>query len=234
MIFPIILLISGLCFTLKAQSVDTLNRTDQNGKKQGYWKKYEKDTLKYEGFFKDDTPVGEFKYYYGNGKLKALMYYLDNDFRRSEMYHPNGLKMAQGNYRGNLKDSIWLYYNETGTLVSEEFYRNGMRSGVWKTFYPNGTVSEEISYDNDLRQGSWQQFYSEGEKKLEGNYSADKKDGPIIMFYPNKQLLLSGQYLNDDREGEWSYYIENGSLQKKRIYKGGFLTSEVIYIETEE
>ena len=30
---------------------DTINQTDKNGKKQGYWKKIVNDTLKYEGYF---------------------------------------------------------------------------------------------------------------------------------------------------------------------------------------
>src|SRR5688572_23660587 len=39
--------------------------TDAKGRKQGYWKKKEAgtDKLLYEGEFKDDLPVGKFKYY---------------------------------------------------------------------------------------------------------------------------------------------------------------------------
>ena len=54
------------------------NFTDSLGRKQGYWKKYSKDTLKYEGQFKDDIPVGEFKYYFFDGKVKAHTTYSDN------------------------------------------------------------------------------------------------------------------------------------------------------------
>ena len=48
--------------------------TDAAGKKQGYWKKKdEKNHLLYEGEFKDDKPVGKFKYYYPNDSVRAIM-----------------------------------------------------------------------------------------------------------------------------------------------------------------
>ena len=44
--------------------------SDENGKKQGKWMKRKDGVKFYAGQFKDDIPVGEFKYYYPNGKLK--------------------------------------------------------------------------------------------------------------------------------------------------------------------
>ena len=57
----------------------TDNQTDSKGRKQGVWKKLDAEGhLVYEGQFKDDKPVGLFKHYYSNGKLKATNNYFDN------------------------------------------------------------------------------------------------------------------------------------------------------------
>ena len=52
------------------QKGDTLkNYTDINGLKQGYWqKKYYNGNIKYEVYFKNNKPIGEFKRFYESGK----------------------------------------------------------------------------------------------------------------------------------------------------------------------
>jgi antitoxin component YwqK of YwqJK toxin-antitoxin module len=51
-----------------------INKTDQQGRKQGRWiKKYPNENVMYDGFFKDDHPVGEFRRYYENNTIKYLL-----------------------------------------------------------------------------------------------------------------------------------------------------------------
>ena len=49
--------------------------TDASGKKQGYWKQKDEKTNKlvFEGEFKDDKPIGKFKYYYPNDSVRAII-----------------------------------------------------------------------------------------------------------------------------------------------------------------
>ena len=73
-------------------SNDTLNRTDDKGRKQGYWKKLNEDgVLKYEGTFINDTPTGNFIYYFPDGVVKARSTFYD-DGKRSQTttYHHTG------------------------------------------------------------------------------------------------------------------------------------------------
>ncbi len=54
------------------------NRTDGKGK-QGEWKKYHKNGMLHKvGSFKNDKPIGEFKYYYDTGKIQAKMTHAGN------------------------------------------------------------------------------------------------------------------------------------------------------------
>jgi antitoxin component YwqK of YwqJK toxin-antitoxin module len=234
---PCILIILALqTGWLQAQTrqSDTLNRTDQYGKKQGYWIRYDHDTLHYEGHFIDDKPTGEFKYYYGEGRLKARVYYLDDHRSKATLFHKNGVKMAVGDYWDMAKDGVWKYYDEQGVLVSDETYDKSVRTGVWRSYYPEGQTVEEFTYQNDRKDGPWKQYFPDGSLKLSGGYDHDKKNGPFQLFYPGGQRLLTGFYKNDDREGDWLYYLEDGTLQKKRSYRNGYLVNEIKYVESED
>ena len=60
-------------------SSDTLNRTDEQGLKQGYWIKLDEEgMLKYEGTFKDNNPTGNFIYYYPDGVVRARSTFYDD------------------------------------------------------------------------------------------------------------------------------------------------------------
>jgi antitoxin component YwqK of YwqJK toxin-antitoxin module len=231
----LIILAAQTCIVqAQTRNIDTLNQTDQYGRKQGYWMKYDHDTLKYEGRFRDDSPVEEFKYYYSDGHLKARARYMDEHRSTATLYHASGTKAAEGDYWDTLKDGIWKYYDEEGTLVSDETYDHNVKTGVWKTYYADGATVEEFTYQENKKNGPWNQYFPDGSLKLSGKYSQDQKNGPFQLFYPNQKMLLSGFYKNDGRDGDWLYYLEDGSLQKRRSYCNGNLVHEIIYVETEE
>ena len=62
-----------------SQTETHINITDQQGMKQGHWiKKYPNENIMYDGYFKDDHPVGEFKRYYEDQSLKSVLIYSDD------------------------------------------------------------------------------------------------------------------------------------------------------------
>ncbi len=225
--------LSLFAFLLVFQSVNAQqtqrNQTDEQGRKQGYWKKFDQmGYVSYEGNFVDGIPIGEFKYYYPNGKIKAVSMMSENGkLSRTKMYHCNGRLMAEGKFFEQKKDSIWNYYSEyDGILLSTEIYKDRLKSGVWKNFYPDGKTAEIFTYENDQRNGSWMQYYTDGTIKLEGNFVNDKKEGAFKMFHPNGQLQVSGQYKNDLKDGLWTEFDENGEKIKEGQYRLGRLISE--------
>jgi len=95
--------------------------TDANGKKQGYWKKKDEtgNHLLYEGEFKDNKPVGRFKYYYPNDSVRAIMNFKqEGKVAYAKLFHSTGKRMGEGKYIQEIKDSVWTYYDESGTLLS--------------------------------------------------------------------------------------------------------------------
>jgi len=229
-IFSIFLFMFSLSTMLAQESKH--NQTDEKGYKQGFWKKYdEMGYVRYEGYFKDNIPVGEFKYYYPDGNIRVISkMFNEGKGSRSKLFHRNGKLMAEGKYFEQKKDSVWNYYSEhDGVLLSTEIYVETLKQGVWKNFYPDGIVAEEFFYENDVRQGIWKQYFTDATIKLEGLYLNDHREGFFRIYHPNGQIEVSGVYHNDLKNGLWVEFDEQGKKLKEEEYKMGKLISETKY-----
>lgn len=193
----------------------TQNVIDENGFKQGKWiKNYNYGGIRYEGSFVDDKPVGEFRYYYKDGKLKAVTLYTSKgDSAQTTSYHKNGKKMAEGVYYKQQKEGKWLYYSDIdGALISEENYDNGQLHGQLITFYPEtGAPAEIIEYVSGKREGALLKYFPEGSIMTEGTYVNDSLDGKFTLYWPDGKIQVSGAYKHGMQSGEWTYFDEEGN-----------------------
>lgn len=230
--FLILIIGNGYC-------QDTINQTDGNGKKQGYWIKKDKEGKKiYEGQFRHDIPFGEFKYYYPAGGLKAVSKLSDNGkCSYTTTYFQNGRKMAEGKYIDQKKDSTWKFFSEyENVVISEEFYKDGKKEGVSTTFYPDGIVAERATWKNGVRSGLWEQYYTDGKLKLKCAFLDDEKDGQLKTYHMSGRIWLTGQYIKGDADGTWVYMTDKGEIEKKEYFDKGRLvkTEEFIKKESKE
>ena len=223
---PAVLVFLFSAFTVSAQiDYDTVNQTDGNGLKNGYWKKLNaKGMPTYTGYFNHGIPVGTFTYFYPDGITKAKSKFSNNGKSTHTItYHHTGKMMSDGYYYDKKKDSLWRYYDNSGALLKEEFYRNNMKEGIWKTYYGNGNVAEEIEYKADKKDGIWKIYYDDGTLKMEASNLNGERNGITTFYTPSGNIEISGHYESSLRTGEWFYYDEDGNLIKKEIYDKGRL-----------
>lgn len=219
-------LMSVFALTGMAQNV-----TDAKGQKQGAWKKFDENgKIKYEGQFKDNVPVGTFKHYHPNGKLKAvLVYYNKGEATRSTLYNLDGVREAQGNYVKQQKDSIWLFYDGSGEkVVAQESYSNFKKEGVFITYTNDAKPLEITHYKQGKKDGRWEVYYPNGKPKLITKYKQGELDSAYAAYFEDGTKKIEGQFSKASREGNWFYYLANGKMQKQEIYKDGKL-SKVVY-----
>jgi antitoxin component YwqK of YwqJK toxin-antitoxin module len=210
-------------FILNAQT------TDASGKKQGYWKKKDEKTTKlvYEGEFKDDKPVGKFKYYYANDSVQAIMNFRDGGkIAYAKLFHPSGKKMAEGKYIKEIKDSTWLFYDESGKLLSKDKYIMGKKDGTSYVYLPDGNLAEERNFKMDVLHGPFKQYFDGKKLKGEGNYVNGNLDGKAAYYFPNGVEVAAGYYKNGVKNGPWIYKTEKGEIKEKEYYKNGQLASK--------
>jgi len=214
----------------------TENQVDVKGRKQGFWKKKDAEgILLYEGHFKDDQPVGEFIYYYPDGKRRTTLNHLpDGKTAQSVSYHPNGKTMAEGVFLEKKKDGHWKYYNDAGSLASEEYYSAGIPVSCWKVYYEGNKVMEEVCYTNGKKEGPWKQYYPTGTLKSESGYSSGQLQGVAKFYYPDGSLMARGSYQADIRTGTWENFKQNGQKESEFIFENGTLIEENFFDKERE
>jgi antitoxin component YwqK of YwqJK toxin-antitoxin module len=223
--FQFILLLFFFCIKNTAGQ-DTVNQTDSKNRMQGQWIKYDSAGNKaYEGRFMDGVPVGEFRYFYPDGRLRTITQYSDNGKRANTIsYFQNGMKMAAGKYLNEKKDSVWQFFNRAdGALLLEENYKNGKRSGVGCTYYPQGGIAGIVHWKDGNKDGVWEEYYSNGSIKMHGTYNMNDKTGPFQGFYESGSLLVMGQYIEGHQDGVWTFFDEDGTVSRKETWDKGNL-----------
>ena len=208
-------------FSLVAFSQDE-NKTDAKGLKQGLWKKYHENGMtRYVGNFKDDKPIGVFKYYYDTGKIQVKMTYFGAEAYTSVYYETGELK-GTGKYVNQKKDSTWTYYDLDGYKTATEFYTKALKDKIWYVYFQDGKIAEEKEYSNDFENGMWNQYYDDGKKKMEAIYTNGALEGKAVYYNSSGKRSVSGYYYHGTRNGVWLYFEEDGNkIKKKEEYDKG-------------
>ncbi len=221
-----------------SQSETAMNKTDKDGKKQGHWiKKYPNGNVMYDGFFKDDQPVGEFRRYYDDKTLKSLLIFTNNGTEAAAtIYYLNSFLAAKGKYKNQLKDGKWQFFSvlTRGCLISEEKYSKNLRNGLSLKYYPDSIVAERLNYVNDVRHGEWLQFYPNGSISLKANYLNGKVNGNFEAYFENGKSEFSGQYKGDLKDGLWRIYKNDGTIRYEIEYDLGTAKNRVLDIYESE
>ena len=220
---------------LLCQQQTPVNQTDPKGKKQGHWVKlYPDQTILYDGYFKDDHPVGEFKRYYEDKTLKSVLIFSKNGKEAdATLYHPNGYIASKGKYANQKKEGKWKFYSSEikDYLISEGTYSGDLRNGVSLSFYPDSTVAEKVMYVNEIRHGEWTRYYPGGSLLLKANYINGRLEGRFETWFGDGKIEYSGQYKNDARDGEWILYKEDGTVKYKIEYIDGITNDRQMDID---
>lgn len=217
----LLLVISTSLFAQKAE-----NKTDEKGRKQGYWEKINPATGRviYKGTFKDDKPVGTFKYYYTEiDTIHTLMQFTANPkIAYATLYYNTGKLQAKGKYLNEQKDSVWTFYDESGKLLSSENYKEGKKNGKAVIYYQNGDIAEERFYKMDNPEGTFKLYYEGKKIKGEGNYENGKLSGKNAYYYPSGIAASMGNYNKaGNKHGLWLFKDKDGKVTEKEVYDNG-------------
>lgn len=227
--YALFLVLLILFFNSGAQNIGQIgdsikNYTDINGMKQGNWKTlYPNGNLAYEGYFKNDKPLGAFKRYYENGKIQSESFFYENSKYASVMMYNNATrKIASGRYIDKLKDSVWHYYADNGTLILIEQYDAGKMTGESKLyFYPSGELSEVTNYEDGVKHGVYEKYYLDGTLRLRTKYCHGVMCDTLFTYHTNGVKESETPYSNNRRDGVEKNYDDKGRLLSSVPYKEG-------------
>lgn len=224
--FRFILLFSTFCClqvaaqTFTIDGGDTINVTQINEKKQGFWRYF--------------WPNGDLKYevYYENGEKEGLeISYFDNQdcLEYSNTYH-----------KGALEGPRVMFYPNCSTRV-EEVYKAGVKSGYERNFDQTGTLLTEAVFDKGELTGSYAHFDKKGnvtfespskettlkfDKFLNGEYKI--KDSTIFkVFKRNKEWKRIMMVV--DMTGSMFPYIGQMLVWYKQTYEDGRVKYYILF-----
>lgn len=201
--------------SVTSETDTSLNRIDENGMKQGHWiTYYENGNKRYDGYFKDDKPVGTFTRFYEEKGIQSIMEFEEDGKEAcARIFYNNGNLAAEGKYREQRKHGEWKYYSfYSADLTFSENYVEGEKHGVSTIYYPNGKVSEILHFRYNREDGAWVQYFENGTVSLKTTFREGKLHGDYTQYYPSGITYIVGQYNQDRRDGEWSIYNEKGEL----------------------
>lgn len=74
--------------------------------------------------FEEDALEGEYKEFYENGTLKAMLNFREGKIHGDvEYYYDSGKIKIKGQYKEGMKKGKWDYFTETGELINKENWR---------------------------------------------------------------------------------------------------------------
>jgi len=233
---------------------EKINRTDNNGLRQGEWKEFYKNgRIKSEKTFKDNLLHGYYKEYDDHGNLVLTMLYDNGSVVKSRVedepdieivnkYDQDGKIIYNGPFRNNVPVGIHreygsdgrvvnaFIYNDNGLLLSEGIIdQAGNYNGKWKDFYPDGKVLAEGQYIDSRRSGNWKFYNNAGKVEQTGYYNNGRPDGTWNWYYDNGDLLREEEYFQGQRDGICTEYSANGKIIVQGEYTDGEKNGEWKY-----
>ena len=219
-----------LLLSLHAVVVFAQNYTDASGKKQGKWVKYYPNghISIYEGVFKDDHPVGEFRYYYPSGKVKTIVQHETKTRSYAWFYFENEQIMSEGQYVNMQKDSVWKTYNVQGFLISSESYAKNKLNGQKIMYYvqdqlENGDLKifQIETYKDSVLHGEFTAYFSSGIKMEYGRYELGKKVGRWETFHPSGNVATQVKFRKGMAYGYAVAFDDKGQEQYRSYWLDG-------------
>jgi len=223
-----------------------INRTDNNGLKQGDWIEFfPGGSKKSEKTYKDDLLHGYYKEYDTRGKLVLTMLYENGAIVKSRVedepdieivskYDDNNKLIYRGPFRNKVpvgvhrefdkdgKVSNAFIYNDNGLLLSEGIVdESGNKNGKWKDLFADGKIQAEGAYTDNRRTGLWKFYNNSGKIEQTGNYNNGRPDGLWKWYHDNGTILREEEYFLGQRDGSCSEYSENGDLIAQGEYSDG-------------
>lgn len=225
-------------------SSEKINRTDENGNKQGIYKDFYIDgSLKEEKKFKDNQVDGYVKTYDNKGNLKNTEKFNNGkevknppELAKLDVFHDyyeDGTMKYEGGYINSKPVGIHYHYipklvcdslpvsrDDTSDVMIKKYICRNRPVPDSAIVFDNGFKLEYGAVDSMRnRIGIWTEYHQTGEFKAKGKYANDKRIGEWTFYYPNGQIEQKGKYDKKGKiQGEWKWYYESGKLLREEIY----------------
>ncbi len=155
-------------------TIDTLNRVDEMGRKQGHWRfiapetekpGYTDGALVEEGTYTNSKRIGVWRRYWPNGKpMSEITYQMGRPRGEYKTYYPNGKVEEQGAWDLDRNTGKFLRYHPNGKLAQDFVFNDqGLRDGEQKYYHDNGKLAVHVNVREGREDGFLKRYSENGE-----------------------------------------------------------------------
>ncbi len=186
-----------------------------------YKEYYSDGTLKYEGGYINNSPVGIHYHYKQKYQCDSLLIARDDTSNvmikknicknipvpDSAIIFLEGIKTDYGAVDSlRNKIGVWTEYHNTGEFKAKGFYNNDKRIGEWIFYYPNGNIEQQGKYDKKGRaQGEWNWYYENKALMRQEFYIDNLRNGIMTEYTEDGKIITKGNFIDDMQDGLWIY-----------------------------
>lgn len=183
------LFMAGQCSFAQAGTTpqDTLNKVDELGRKQGFWKVtapkeekpgYQDGQLIEEGRYTNGKRMGTWRRYWPNGKVMSeIAYQLGRPRGEYKTYYPNGKVEEQGSWDLDRNTGKFQRWHPNGQLAQDfVFNENGVRDGEQKYYHENGQLAVQVVVEEGREDGTLKRYTPDGQLQQVAEFNDGKID----------------------------------------------------------
>ncbi|AWM81590.1 hypothetical protein DKL61_15290 [Gammaproteobacteria bacterium ESL0073] len=212
------------------KTLETIEDKDQGLMLITTW--YPNNKIKYQGYLKENSPHGEWKYWHDNGQLYLSGQY--NEGKKEGLWvswYPDGSKLSELFYQHGLAEGKLCAWYPDGKPRLEAFFLEDKLQGLCSSYHPFESTCSQITFEHGCGTGHWIEWHSSGQPYLECDFDKGNKEGLFSLWYDNGQLQEQGEMRNGYQYGLWSYWYKNGQLRQQQTFKltEGFTDSKEEY-----
>jgi uncharacterized protein len=221
-LFVCALIVFSISFVFAQSSA---NKTDGNGKKQGFWEEKSPSGI-VKGSYVNDQKDGCWTSHSADGKLLRIDHF--NNGKRDGIaveIDPRGYLVGETYYVNDLIEGTAKRFFYGTNPASQIDYVHGKMNGKKKIYYENsaGKLMEESEYKDDIKNGPSNFYTINGDPVAEYNYVNNMLQGVQKSYYPGKKLMSEQEFKDNLENGFTKEYYENGKLKSEGIYVKGIL-----------
>ena len=151
------------------------------------------------GQFELGSPVGDWAYYFDDGREKSIEKVInDTVYLMASWEEDSAHRQTVKNGNGLIEER---YVN--GVIKASYTFKNGLKNGAFEERTANGVLSVSGAFKDGKKDGSWEFYEYQGilEKKL--TYKADSLDGEYLVLSISGDTINAGNYEMGRKNGFW-------------------------------
>lgn len=175
------------------------------------------------GKLENNMPIGNWKYFYGNGYLESEGSYKNGEYdgKWIKYLDPEGIVTRLRYDKKIPQDSILDLQLIKNKILEIQNFKEGFRDGEFVQFayYSIDKPNRITNYKKGRLDGKSIMYYDNGIIFYEQNYSEGELNGYERFYYKNGQLKQEGKFFQSKATGVFKLYNDSGELIKTSVDK---------------